>query len=133
VAFSKRRADCAPPLIADVRHHIARVMDSQDLPVAHFELMRELASSLKQLPAQLLDHSYSYEGFGSWSLILRFKGRALRCSFDGRDHIITLEQSATRKAPYDWNQQLWVSPPLEGTTLIADICDALLQSETLKR
>jgi hypothetical protein len=108
-------------------------MDSHDYPVAHFELMRELAKRLKQLPAQILDHSYSYEAFGSWSVTLRYKDRVSRFSLDGRDGAIVLEQSAAPKAPYAWKNQLWLRPTSGSMDPIATICNALLQSDESRR
>lgn len=69
--------------------------------------MKELALGLKALPAQVLDHKYSYESFGSWSLLFRYKGRPFRIVFDGKEEKCALERGVGRKAPYDWQCTLW--------------------------
>ena len=43
-------------------------MEAQEHPIRHFARITELAAALKSLPAQVLERSYSYEAFGSWSL-----------------------------------------------------------------
>lgn len=78
-------------------------MDDQDYPIRHFEEMARLAAALKGLPAQVLDHSYHYESFGSWAVTIRYQGRPLRLTFDGKERAYRIEESATRRAPYSWN------------------------------
>lgn len=81
-------------------------MDAQDYPIAHFARMQELAIALKSLPAQVLHHQYDYQGFGSWFLIVRHKGRAFRLMFDGKEQMFYLEASEDRKQPYHWSHTL---------------------------
>jgi hypothetical protein len=78
-------------------------MDDQDYSISHFEQMVRLAIALKALPAQVLDHSYSYESFGSWTTTLRLGGHPLRLLFDGKEREYRLEESTARRAPYSWN------------------------------
>jgi hypothetical protein len=77
-------------------------MEAQDYPVRHFEQMARLAESFRELPAQVEQHSYSYESFGSWAVIVRFKDVRLRVSFDGRDSVCFVERSESRKPPDKW-------------------------------
>jgi hypothetical protein len=37
----------------------------------HFQEMDRLVTMLKGLPAQVLDHDYSNESFGTWSMTIR--------------------------------------------------------------
>lgn len=82
-------------------------MDAQDYPIRHFATMVEFAAELKALPAQVLDHGYSYESFGSWSAIVRCRGVALRILFDGKEGELLVQRSTSRKAPYDWEAPSW--------------------------
>ncbi len=84
-------------------------MDSQDDPIRHFGEMSRFTAVLKALPAQILDHSYSYESFGSWAVSFRYKGRSLRLVFDGRDNAYSLACSASRKPPHSWTV-VWRRP-----------------------
>lgn len=93
-------------------------MESQDYPIRHFDQMGRFATALKALPAQVLDHSYSYESFGSWTVTIRYKGWPLRLVFDGRDQEFCLERSTGHKPPYVWSL-VWRG---SGATVM-DPCD----------
>lgn len=68
--------------------------------------MNRLATSLKPLPAQVLDRWYSHESFGSWTLTLRYEGSPLRLTFNGRDNEYGLERSSSLRTPYSWSR-IW--------------------------
>ena len=99
-------------------------MDPQDYPIRHFQEMDRLATMLKGLSAQLLDHDYSYESFGSWSMTIRCKGCPLRVTFDGKDREYRLEKSATPRAPYSWSS-VWHRTDLSENVATAAIIDAI--------
>ena len=80
-------------------------MEAQDYPIVHFERMGRLAHALKALPAQVLDHNYSYEHFGSWYVVVRHKGTVSQLSFDGRDNHLGLRRSTDRKPPYQYGEE----------------------------
>jgi hypothetical protein len=80
------------------------MMEPQEYPIRHFERMVDLTERLKTLPAQLLEHGYSYESFGSWWSIIRIGGVPLRIVFDGRDGELVVERSVSKKPPYSWEQ-----------------------------
>jgi hypothetical protein len=82
-------------------------MEPQDYPIAHFDQMLRIAKALKRLPAQVLEHAYYYESFGSWRLVVRYRGLAFRMLFDGKEHVLTAERSPSRKAPYSWDTVVW--------------------------
>jgi len=82
-------------------------MDSHDYPIHHFEQMGRLAAALKALPAQVVEHTYSYDSFGSWAMTLRHRGQPLRLVFDGREQEYLLEQSMSPKHPYRWKLLPW--------------------------
>lgn len=86
---------------------------SQDYPIRHFELMRETAEALKSLPAQVLDHWYSYQTFGSWTLVVRYRGTPYKLIFDGKEGAYGLHRSAAKKHPYDWSQ-VWQPRAVDG-------------------
>jgi hypothetical protein len=52
--FSKRRADCAPPLIADVRRHVhlPSLRGTLNQPVAKVEFVATISGSMPALPWQ---------------------------------------------------------------------------------
>ena len=99
-------------------------MDAQDHPIRHFQEMDRLATTLKGLPAQVLDHGYSYESFGSWSMTIRYKGCPLRLTFDGKEHEYRLEKSATARAPYSWSS-IWHRRDLSEDAATPAIIDAI--------
>jgi hypothetical protein len=78
-------------------------MSAREYPIRHFGEMKRLAEALDRLPAQILEHSYSYLSFGSWTLTFRYKGRLFRLTFDGRDHEQSLERSLSEHSPHDWD------------------------------
>ncbi len=82
-------------------------MKPQEYPRHHFEQMAALAEFLRPLPAQILSHEYLYEHFGSWSLVLRFKGFPFRLGFDGRDREYALHRIGTKEHLYDVPDLLW--------------------------
>jgi hypothetical protein len=77
-------------------------MEAHVHPIAHFNGMARLFEALEPLPAQLLEHQYSPEAFGSWVVVLKHKGRAAQVTFDGRDRRLSLRWSADRKPPYSY-------------------------------
>src|SRR5687768_1637684 len=69
-------------------------MESHDYPIEHFRMMAQVTARLKSLPALILEHSYSYESFGSWWFTFERSGRKFRVIFDGRDEYLSLERAA---------------------------------------
>jgi hypothetical protein len=82
-------------------------MDSQDHPISHFDQMGRLAVGLKAMPAQVLEHTYSYASFGSWAMIIRYRGQPFRVVFDGKESEYLLERSTSREHPYRWQRLSW--------------------------
>lgn len=91
--------------------------------------MSALARQLATLPAEVRDSTYSYESFGSWTLVVRFHGVRFRVVYDGRDHELFLERSSARKPPDVWSSCGWrrVLPGGNefGTSDIAALKEAL--------
>lgn len=81
-------------------------MESQGYPVEHFKQMTELATALKDLPGQVLEHQYSYEAFGSWWTTVRHQGVSYRIVLDGRDGRASIEYSSAG-AVGPWDRTLW--------------------------
>jgi hypothetical protein len=67
-------------------------MKAQDYPIEHFKFMSELAIGLASTPAQILEHRYNYESFGSWWFKCKFSGKVYRVVYDGRDDCISIEK-----------------------------------------
>ena len=68
-------------------------MESQEDPLRHFQGMVKLASELRSLPAQILEHTYNYSAFGSWWTTVQRKGITFRVVFDGKEGQMRLEQA----------------------------------------
>jgi hypothetical protein len=101
-------------------------MDEQDYPIRHFVWMGEFAAELKSLPAQILDHDYSYESFGSWSAIVRHRGVPFRVLFDGKDGKLLVQRSTSPNAPYAWEAPSWQRVIRPGDDLAArEMADAV--------
>lgn len=99
----------------------------QEYPVHHFELMARLYLRLGAVPAQLLEHSYSPQSFGSWWSIVRVMGLPFRVVFDGRDGTLVVERSGTTKEPYEWSEWRRVSVDVVAGDLdkrLADVFQA---------
>jgi hypothetical protein len=95
-------------------------MDAHDYSIRHFEDMARFATALKALPAQVLEHSYSYDSFGSWWTVVRCNGFPLRVVFDGRDRELVLEASEARKPPYTWGVAVWRKTTAPGESAIGE-------------
>ena len=106
-------------------------MEAHDYPIVHFERMRALAHALKSLPAQILEHSYSGESFGSWYVVVRYKGAVSQLVFDGRDSLLGLRRSGDRKVPYRFGDEQTICSGGEAEALdaaiIGKICHAISQ------
>jgi hypothetical protein len=100
-------------------------MDAQDYPLQHFDLMRAITVALKPLPAQVLDHEYLYEVFGSWTLVVRHRGVPLRIVFDGKDRYCSIGRSATAKRPYQWTT---IGELVLGDDPVASIVNAVREA-----
>jgi hypothetical protein len=82
-------------------------MDAPDYPIRHFARMADFAAALKPLPAQVLEHSYSYESFGSWWATIRYRGMFFRVVFDGKEGRLAVQRSVSREAPHVWGSAVW--------------------------
>lgn len=100
-------------------------MDSQDYSIHHFQEMSALTATLKTLPAEILEHIYTYEAFGSWSTLLRYKGVRMQLTFDGREFELTLRRSASRKRPDHWGDILWTRSHRDAEMPVTEIVDAI--------
>jgi hypothetical protein len=100
-------------------------MEPQDYPIAHFNQTAELATALKSLPAQILEHQYSYEGFGSWWATVRHRGVCYRIVLDGRDGQVSIECSSS-EAIRPWDKTLWERSVGVGSQLpVAEVVGAI--------
>lgn len=104
-------------------------MESQDYPIVHFEAMVRLATALKALPAQILEHEYSGEVFGSWYLTFRHQGIVSQLTYDGREDQLLLRRSSDRKRPYCFGAELRVGSGTGigflGPDTIQEVCRAI--------
>ena len=100
------------------------MLEAQDYPIEHFELMRQLALALKDLPAQIQDHGYSYESFGSWYVVVRCKGVYWRFGLDGKEGMFFLQRSSSRKPPHHWSGVDWGNNAPQPGASAAEIAGA---------
>lgn len=104
-------------------------MSSSDSSCAHFDFVTLLVRSLQEMPAQLLEHHYSEEAFGSWYVVVRHEGRVSRVAFDGKEKHMCISYSVDRQSPYKYGLEQTISRVEdmrrpESATIIA-ICEAL--------
>jgi hypothetical protein len=79
-------------------------LEAEDLP----ELMREVARTLASLPAEVLEHEYYPQVFGSWYLEFRFEGRLFRVVFDAKDRACWLSRRVKpRFRRHRWEPTSW--------------------------
>lgn len=100
-------------------------MKSQEYPICHFQLMQALASELAGMPAQIQGHHYLYKSFGSFELLIQFKGQEFRAVLDGRDNIFLIE----KKVSSDWKEIASKSIDMKNIErIVSFICDGLKSS-----
>jgi hypothetical protein len=96
---------------------------NQEYQVRHFAHMADFATALKSLPAEVMEHYYSYASFGGWWVIVRCRGISFRVAFDGREGQLSVERSSSRKPPYKWDGVVWEGPI--RTDAESDLSDAI--------
>jgi hypothetical protein len=79
-------------------------MEEPEYPLRHFQLMVQLAGDLRSLPAQILEHGYRYDAFGSWWTTLRRHGTAFRIVFDGKERQLRLERASSTAEADTWEE-----------------------------
>ncbi len=95
--------------------------------------MGELATALKNLPAQIQEHQYSYGAFGSWWVTLRYEGTWYRLVFDGRDSRVMIECSTVADAR-SWDKTIWERSSPDGRELpVIDMADAIQRFSLVAR
>ena len=78
-------------------------MEALDYPIKHFAQMNQLASKLKILSAQILEHSYQYDSFGTWWIDISLKSEEIfRLFFDGKDRALSLYKLPKGGATKSW-------------------------------
>ena len=100
-------------------------MDAHDYPIHHYQEMSALAAAFKTLPAQVLEHMYSYEAFGSWSTLLRYKGVRMQLAFDGKDYKLTLRRSKSQTRPDQWGKILWMKSHRDAAMPVSEVIGAV--------
>lgn len=81
-------------------------MESHDYPLRHFELMIKLAGELKAIDAEMLEHNYNYESFGSWWFTIMLRGQRYRIVYDGKGYFLRIDQNAGEKFKEDWREMI---------------------------
>ena len=69
---------------------------------AHLSVMCDFVARAAAIPAEIREQAYSYDSFGSWSVVLRCKGRVLQVRWDGKERVLGVERAQSRKPPFDW-------------------------------
>lgn len=62
--------------------------------VRHIEAVLALAQRLAAADIAIYEHSYRGLAFGSWTIVAGMRKERVRCSWDGRDGCLTVEQAA---------------------------------------
>jgi hypothetical protein len=76
-------------------------MDERDFATRHFALMAKVAATVGAMPAEILEHHYHPESFGSWLLKFRHKARIMRLVYDGKEAWLSLERASVED-PRGW-------------------------------
>ncbi|HKB16493.1 MAG TPA: hypothetical protein VKF62_10520 [Planctomycetota bacterium] len=79
-------------------------MEDKDYPVEHFRRMVRLAEDLRTVPAQIMEHAYHHEAFGSWVTTVGRRGRLFRIVFDGKEREVRLERATTTGDTRRWGE-----------------------------
>ena len=94
--------------------------------LAYFADMAAFGERTGAIPAEVREHSWSCDAFGSWS-VLRCGGRAVRVLWDGKEDELVVERAVSRTAPYEWQSVAsWASKT--GTVLGPEVIEAVEQA-----
>lgn len=96
-------------------------MKTENHQETHFTRMAELASQLRAISAEMLEHEYSYESFGSWWVAVRCCGTVFRICFDGKEQLLYFERSESKKPPYEWRHALADQSGVSGEAAVSDL------------
>jgi hypothetical protein len=104
-------------------------MKAQDYPIAHFEFMLRLVEALEGVPSQLLEHNYSSQSFGSWTMSVRYTGNIVNLCYDGKESSLSVRYSSDRKPPYRFGTEVDVelteSDPARTSDIVRRICERI--------
>jgi hypothetical protein len=100
-------------------------MHGQNHPIRHFTRMAAFATALKSLPAQVLEHRYSYESFGSWWVTVQYRGISFRVILDGKESQLSVQRSASRKPPHLWADVIWQAPSVDADSDLAGVVEVI--------
>ncbi|MBK7352276.1 MAG: hypothetical protein IPI97_10505 [Nitrosomonas sp.] len=83
------------------------------------ELLSNLESECDTLGITLYEHSYSYQAFGSWSVVARKPHHRMQFSWDGRESYLSIAESEFTNSSSipEWQPVL---PSISGTQTSAD-------------
>jgi hypothetical protein len=102
-------------------------MKAQDYPIAHFDFLLRLSSAFEEMPAQLLEHYYSYESFGSWSFEVKYSGNRIKVEYDGKESHLSARYAADRKPPYGFGPWVEIPVPNEERFLSDSTVEAICE------
>jgi len=80
----------------------------------HTELLNNLASSCQEIGVTLYEHSYSYQAFGSWYVVVGKPHHRMRFSWDGKESYLGIGEAkfSNSSSPAEWEP---VFPSISGT------------------
>lgn len=76
----------------------------------HLQGLLALLDAVAPRGAELVEHHFTADAFGSWFVVLRLPGGTVRLVFEGRDHELVLERSGSPRPPYRWGPAVWRRP-----------------------
>lgn len=93
-------------------------MTAPQSSLGHFEAMAWLLKELAPARIELQEHQYSPRVFGSFALVLGRGHKEVRCTWDGRDSLLSIEFRENRSE--SWTHDANISVP-NGEGLYAEI------------
>ena len=97
-------------------------MESQEYPLQHFQLMAKLAGDLVAMRAQILEHGYHCNAFGSWWTTLQRRGIVFRIVFDGKERELRLERATRSDKAESWEElDSWSASDPDGAGAFPEV------------
>lgn len=80
----------------------------------HTELLDKLANKCKEIGVTLYEHSYNYQVFGSWYVVVGTPHHRMRFSWDGKESYlgIGVAEFCNSNSPPEWKP---ISSSISGT------------------
>ena len=93
----------------------------------HTELLDDFANSCQQVGVTLYEHSYHYQAFGSWYVVVGKPHHRMRFSWDGKESYLGISEAefCNSNSVPEWRP---IFPSISGTqTRPAEVFDFILK------